>query len=258
MSRLARALGVVVVALSLVSTPAVAQEGDGATIAQTVIVKPLPGHGAAFEQGVRDHFEWLGDQGLDWTWLTWEVTAGPRTGSFLVGTFGHNWSDFDDPPVDPQAAAQSIDERIAPHVDEVQISYYRTLEGLSMPPAAPGQSPMAQIVTFWVNPGHEQQFELAVQLFRDAFEQGLPDAEFTFYQLALGGEGGTQYVVGIPYANFAAMDGMGATGGFNALLEAAYGETGSDEIQEMLNEAVANVQDELLVLRPDLSYRPGT
>jgi hypothetical protein len=48
-----------------------------------------------YEAGRKKHMAWHKSQNDPWSWHKWEVLTGPNTGSYVVGTFGHNWKDME-------------------------------------------------------------------------------------------------------------------------------------------------------------------
>ncbi len=57
--------------------------------------KVLKGKDKVFQKNVAAHVEkWHGVG--QWNQYGWRVETGPRTGQYLIGTFGHYWKDFDE------------------------------------------------------------------------------------------------------------------------------------------------------------------
>ena len=249
-----RAVALSAVGLLALASPALPQT-DGPTITQAIVAQPLAGHVLDFEEGVRDHLSWAMDNGSDWTWRAWEFIAGERTGSYLFATGNHGWADFDSPPVDPMANRGSVQERIAPHVDEVYVSWSRVLTDLSMTNPDEPVRPMVELITMQVDPQHQNTFEAVMADFKASLEAAAPESRFTVYQRAVGGNG-SEYVLAVPRANWAAFDGVGATDGLRPPMEAMYGRAGTDRLQAMFGEAVLSTRSEVMVFRPDLSQIP--
>jgi len=83
-----------VAVLLLLASAAIAQT-PSAPVAQIFVNKPWPGKQQAYEQGRVKHMAWHKGQKDQWAWYTWEVMTGENTGAYIVGTFDHNWKDFD-------------------------------------------------------------------------------------------------------------------------------------------------------------------
>jgi len=66
------------------------------SIAQIVFAVPKPGAVEKYEQGIKRHIAWRKANHDTWAWQTWEVVTGKDAGSYITGTFGHRWEEFDD------------------------------------------------------------------------------------------------------------------------------------------------------------------
>lgn len=231
-----------------VTSPASAQN-TAADMAYTIVAEPMPGHASAFEEGARKHLEWVGEEGGSWTWAVFEIAFGERTGQYFFFSGGHTYADFDQPDVDPVANAESIDRNVAPHVENAVAQLIRLRPDLSMVVPGAALSPLYEVVTFQLNPGHEPQWVHFLERLKTAFEDtGFP-IEYLVFQGAQGGTLG-EWVVSIPHENFASMSGPGD---FDALLEQAFGEFESQSLLGILDEAIGSSTNEIFVLRRDLS-----
>ena len=246
-------LALAAIPILTVTSPAPAQNTP-ANMAYVVVAEPMAGHASAFEEGARKHQEWVGQQGGSWTWAAFEIALGERTGQYVFFSGGHTYADFDNPDVDPVANAESIDRNVAPHVENVRIQLTRLRPDLSMLGEAGPLSPFYEVVTFQVNPGHDQQWIHFLEKFKTALEGVGAPLEYLVFQGAQGGTLG-EWVVSIPHENFASMSGPAD---FGALLEQAFGEFESRSLLGILNEAIASSTNEIYVLRPDLSRNLGT
>lgn len=56
-----------------------------------------------------------------WVWLVWRIESGPLTGTYAIGTFNHDWSDFDSPPVDLTFAEANRQETMLPYAESVRV-----------------------------------------------------------------------------------------------------------------------------------------
>lgn len=226
-----------------------AQDAPG-TLAQVIVVDPLPGHAAALEEGAQQHLEWMRDAGGTWQWSAFEIVMGERTGSYVWGTFNHEYADFDTPDVDPQASSQSVDRNIAPHVDEVVVAMANLRPDLSMVVTDAPLRPMYEVVTFELNNGKDLQFAAALAMIKETFATAGGGIEYLVYQFAQGGSG--QWVVSIPHESFSSMGGMDDAG-FLGMMRQVHGEHGARNLTDLMDTSVARVTSEIFVLRPDLS-----
>src|SRR5678815_1889883 len=82
----------------LAGSMGVAQQSSNApqgTLAEIHINKVKPGMTRKYEEGRKKHMMWHHKQKDAWSWYTWEIVTGENTGAYVIGTFGHNWSDLD-------------------------------------------------------------------------------------------------------------------------------------------------------------------
>jgi hypothetical protein len=71
------------------------QQTQSGTIAEIHVNRVKPGKTQQYEAGRKKHMAWHKGQNDPWSWYVWEVTTGPGTGSYVVGTLKHAWKDFD-------------------------------------------------------------------------------------------------------------------------------------------------------------------
>ena len=156
-----------------------AQEEAPGTAAQIILVKPLPGHGAQFEEGVRRHTEWLVEHGAEWSWLAFYISMGERTGQYVFATFNHAFADFDEGDVTAPGSDESMRENVLPHVGEMQVAMIRLRPELSMVlPDAPFR-PLYSIYTVELKPGGNDVYEHFLAKIRGALvAMGATEAEY--------------------------------------------------------------------------------
>jgi hypothetical protein len=249
----ARVLAVAALAAALGILPASSQAQDaGGNIAQTVIVDPLPGHGLAFEEGMKAHQENMIRAGDESVWVTFEIVAGERSGQFMVGSFGHDWADFDQaPPVDPARAQESMADNIMPHVGDFRVQWMERLVDLGgWTPDSP-QAPMYEVVSFQVRTGMDSAFENFLKKMKHALEEAGTMPAYSVFVPVLGGNGG-QWAISVPHQTMAEFGGP-SRDWMEQLLVQVYGHADMQVIIDGLNAAVESTTSELFVLRPDLS-----
>jgi len=92
--------------------PALAQQP--AEIVEIHINRVKPGMTQQYEAGRKKHMLWHKSQNDAWSWHTWAVLTGPATGSYVVGSFEHNWKDLDGREKFLQADGADVQTSIAP------------------------------------------------------------------------------------------------------------------------------------------------
>jgi len=238
-----------ILALLALATPSLAAQEAPGVMGQVIRVEPITGHSQPFEEGVRQHSEWVAGQGGQWTWIAFEVVMGPRTGQYLFGTFNHAYADWDTPDVDPEGSAESIGRNVAPHVEDVEVSLIRLHPDLSMTVADAPIAPLYEVVTMEVALGKDAQFTSFMAGLKSAFEAaGLP-ARYSVFQPAQGAAA-NNWTVSIPHESFAA---MGEGSDLQELTRQTLGAAQSDALWEMAADAIVARSSDVFALRPDLS-----
>ena len=236
-----------------VSTAAGAQQPQN-TVVEVHRVTPKPGMRAQLEAGRVKHMAWHKQQGDTWAWHVWEVTTGPDTGSYIIGSPNHEWKDVDTWNA-KMAKGDAADAAVnlAPYQASSSMSYWVMLADASRPPAPGGQLVMATFTTYHIKPGKADQFREALRTVRGALEKGNFPLRSIWYVLANGGPTGT-YAVLTPRASMAEMALPQPS--LMETVEKALGRSASDAAFDAFNDAVDGGSSELLEFRADLSYLP--
>lgn len=250
-----RKRGVFLVALCVVllALPAAAQMGQG-NIARVVFIKAKAGMSKQFEEGFKKHLAWHKAQKDMWTYPGWQVISGDIS-SYGVGTFGHNWADFDTPGVPGDADQADAQVNIAPYVDSVEFTYWAYLKEVSRPPAEGTETPLSQVLSFRVHFGKADDFNRIIRKITDGLNKANWEGRYEWYSLVNGGDV-PAYVLVLPRANFAAMAPPAKS--FVAALEEAIGRQETEELLEDFEKCVKSETTEIVRSRPDLSYTPTT
>lgn len=236
-----------------VSAAAGAQPAQN-TVVEVHRITPKAGMRAQLEAGRVKHMAWHKQQGDTWAWHVWEVTTGPETGSYIVGSPGHQWQDLDAWAA-KMAKGDAADAAVnlAPYTASSTMSYWVMLADVSRPPAPGGQPVMATFTTYHLKPGKADQFREALRTIKGALEKGNFPRHSIWYVLANGGPTGT-YAVLTPRASMAEMAPTEPS--LRNVVEAALGRTATDAAFDSFNDAVESGTSELLSFRLDLSYLP--
>jgi len=247
-----RRLGVfaVFVCLLLLALPVATQEEE-ANIARIIFQNVKPGMEAQYEAGRKAHMAWHKAQNDTWAWNVWETVSGPNTGQYGVGTFGHNWSDFDNPSVSDEADEADFQDNIAPYVNPPVIQYYASLPKVSR--GWEGTPKMLEIIDFHVEYGESQTFNYLIRKFHEAIGKTNWPVQYEWYALVNGGKRGT-YVLVLPRGSWAAFKGPEKP--FDAMLEEAYGRQEAEALLHKYSKIVKYTENAIIETRPDLSYIP--
>jgi len=240
--------------LTLVAvTPALAQQPG--RLVEIHINRVKPGLTQQYETGRKKHMAWHKSQNDAWSWYTWAVVTGEGTGSYVVGTFQHNWKDLDGREKFTQADAADAQANMGASLVADEQSYYLFRKDLSsaqeevFPPA-----PLVSVTHFMLNPDGVNEFTDAVKKVADGIKKtNYPSSGATrWYQLVNGGTGPHFVLVG-DRANWASFQPP-TDKTLDAMMEEAYGKEQGAAILSSLRKAIHSVYTEALEYRPDLSY----
>ena len=184
-------------ALLLGVVPALAQV-QPKTVAEVLFVAPKPGSTADFEAATKRHMQWHRQQNDTWAWIVWEEVNGERMGQYVVGTFGHDWKDFDDRANFEKEDVANAMSLIGPYIQSLSGSFYAVRPDLSLTPPSPGGQPsaMATVTTVLLKPGSSSESEEAIKEVNAAIKKSnWPAKPSAWYQLLNGGEGPTLVMV---------------------------------------------------------------
>lgn len=231
------------------------EEQQASNVNEIILVEVAPDHEAAFEEGVQQYMDDLGDLGLEVRWDAWQIMTGKHTGDYYVGTFGHSFSDFDETTVDdPEAAEQSARENISPNIQSSTSGIWRTVESLSRPdPDAEGMAPLTVVTFYELKPGMERDFANAVRRLRSAaMDEGWSEY-WTLYRLQFGGGPVAALVSGADSWS----ELQDPDRGLDEVFESATSEYEFEQVREQFYRSLQSVRTEVLQYREDLSYLPG-
>jgi len=236
--------------LLALALPVATQEEDG-NIVRVIDQNVKPGMEAQYEAGRKAHMAWHKAQNDPWGWLVWQVISGENSGHYVIGTFGHKWSDFDNPPVTEEADDADFQKKVAPYVGAPQTRYYAFLSKVSRP--WEGMPKMNEVVFFHVEYGEGETFNHLIKKFHEAIGKTKWPVHYSWYALVNGGKSGT-YVLVLPRDSWAAFQGPDKP--FSAMLEEAYGRQEAEALIHKLGKVVKYTENFTIQNRPDLSYIP--
>lgn len=244
-----------VVAL-VAAIPALAQQPG--KLCEIHINRVKPGMTQQYEAGRKKHMAWHKGQNDAWSWYTWAVVTGEGTGSYVVGTFEHNWKDLDGREKFTQADAADAQANMGPSLAGEEESFYVYRDDLSLAPQAFPPAPLISVIHFRLKADGVNDFVEAVKKINDGFKKtNYPQAGASrFYQLVNGGESPHFVLVG-DRANWGSFQPP-TDKTLDAMMEDAYGKEQGGAILSSLRKAIRSVYTEALQYRPDLSYVAGS
>jgi hypothetical protein len=205
---------------------------DEKNLNQIYFAKVKAGKTLEFEESLKNHMAWLGQQGEKWTWAVWSRVAGEDLAVYAIGSWGHDFAELD--------AHGSMAMRNRQHWLETAGQYVEAISGrlvvsrpdISKPPATNAPPPMAWVIEQTFTVGSEQEFNhLAKQITEAINKTGWP-VTYTWNQVIAGTSAPTMTLV-IPSDNWAGLKGPAEP--FEAMLEKAMGRQGAKALQDRLN-----------------------
>ncbi len=252
----ARSMALAVVFALAAVLPVMAQ--DVGHVAEIHSNRVKPGMTQQYEAGRKKHMGWHKSQKDAWSWYTWEVLTGDATGSYVVGTFQHQWKDFDGRDMFNAADGADAQASMGASLASQQMSYYRYREDLSSgPEVLPPPTKIISVTHFMVKPEGILDFIEGVKKVGEALKKtNTPMSGANhWYQLLNGGQGPHYVLVG-DRANWASFQPP-SDKTLDAIMEEAYGKEQGAAILAALRKAYRSSYSEILQYRPDLSYVAG-
>ena len=223
-------------------------------IVEIHINRVKPGMTQQYEAGRKKHMAWHKSQNDAWSWHTWAVLTGPATGSYVVGSFEHNWKDLDGRDKFTQADGADSETNIGPSLAVTEQSYYRYRADLSLSQQTFPPAPLISVTHFMLEPGGVNDFTDGIKKVNEGIKKtNFPQPGASrWYQLVNGGESPHFVLVGdrAAWANFQPPTDKT----LDSMMEEAYGKDQGAAILSSLRKAVRSTLTEALQYRPDLSY----
>jgi hypothetical protein len=107
-----------------------------------------------------------------------------------------------------------------------------------------------EIESFQIKPGHEDDWNTAVKMVKDAYSKGVPGAHWAMYQNVFGREGASFLVI-TPRKSASEIDAAFAQ---DAKFMAAMGPDGMKKLSELSAAAIASSETNLFIINPRESY----
>lgn len=246
--------GLTVGAALLIATAAAGQKTPD--VAEVSIWKLKAGATpAVFEAGRKKHMEFHAAQKDAFGWMTWEIVNGDRAGSYLTGTFGHYWKDFDGREAFDALDGADVARTTGAQAEVDTTGYWIYMSEVSREPAgATGPAAFAQLTHYMVNPADVPRFEDALKEIKPILDTASWPVHSSWYRLASGGEG-PHYVLSTRRDNWAAFAPVEKS--LIQVLTDSIGARRAAELLDTIRSSTREVYTEVLKFRSDLSYAPA-
>jgi hypothetical protein len=226
-----------------------------AEVSRIYYVTPKTGMEMQFEEAVKKHAAWHGQRNDPWQWVVRFNDTGNHTGEYLFISPGHQWKDFDNPPIPMRDDDAHFNTTVQQYVASWSSAILVTRRDLTRSPStAPAASPSV-VTYFHLRYGQTAKFVDAQRQIREALEKTNAPGQEIWYQMYASGRNAT-FVLALARENWAAFEGTGGPS-LRARVEQTFGAARADAIFRALEESVAFTESKITVARPDLSYTPA-
>lgn len=241
------------VALAACLAGPIAAQQQPAEVSRIFFVTPKAGMEMQFEAAVKKHADWHATKKDPWRWDVRFTETGRRTGEYVFVAGGHQWKDFDNPPVSAKDDGEHFFNTVGQYVASWSSSILVTRRDLTRAESTV-PAPMSVVVYFHLKYGQTAKFVNAQRQIREALDKTSAPTRSIWYQLSATGVNST-FVVAVPRANWAAFEGDGGPS-TRERVEQVFGRAAADAIYQALEEAINYTEAKVTVARPDLSYLP--
>lgn len=249
--RKAGVFSVAVLLLALAVPVAAQEEGP---LSMMYFVKVKSGMALQFEEALRAHVAWLGQQNEQWPWGIWMRAAGDDLGVYAIGSFGHTFEHFDARGALWQSNRQhwlstvsQYVESISGHVSVMRADISRPMEGME------GPAPLAWVIGHQLKVGTEEEFNHAAKRIHEAIVKTNWPVHYEWVQVIAGGPS-PSFALVIPGQKWT--DFNQPEEPFRAMLEKAYGREGAQALIDIFDKITVSESSAIYVYRADLSYMP--
>jgi hypothetical protein len=241
----------------LAALPAFAQQDEKTQIASLEFQKLKPGMSTQYEAGRKQKAAWHKSQNDSAPLFVWEIMNGEDTGTYIVGRLGLHWADMDHPSVPDQADLDEFNKAMGNYVESVvRRDYALMTKSSNAGDMSGGPGKFAEVTTFRVKYGHEDDFVAGVQRVTEAAKKTNWPPKWQFFHLASGGNTDI-YVLVEDHPNWADMEDKPDTKPFPVMLNEAFGHAQAESMMHDFDNSVVEETHEIIQFRADLSYMPG-
>lgn len=246
----------VLVCLTLIAVacPLVAQDHAG-SISRVSFWTVKAGMLDQFEAGLKKHNEFHRSANDPNALHTWTVLNGPDAGSYIRGSLGHDWADFDQEDSTSEEDARDVAANLDPYIETDVPRHYLFLRDISSPPKPEGISPLSNVIFFRLNQDGEQAFREGITKFHEAVgKTQWPTKGYFWHELWSGGAHPT-FVLVLPMDSWADMVPLEPA--FPEMIIQAYGPEEGLALLESFGQVIKKQWSQVHQYRTDLSYLPA-
>lgn len=232
-------------------TPLVVSSQEGQKYLLNVSeLKIKPGHDDQFTEAVKEYKACYQENQGTGTWNIWKRLHGDGNVYVLTSTM-ENWAELDE---DQKEAADKqcrniIKESIWPHIESSSYSIAESMPKISRSPG--GDMPVVWVTFFDVK--YTAEFREVINEVSTAMREDQGEPRGIWYSFMGGAADAPNYMVSVPYKNFAALD-MEEDGPWE-IMEKKHGKAKMEEMRNKFRNSVSNIWSYLYHYKEDLSMR---
>ncbi len=225
------------------------------TVGEYYVLKPKAGNVQQFEAGLKKHMAFHKKTNDTFTWLTWVYVSGPELGSYLIGTGGHAWKDFDGREKFEAEHSADVAANVAPYTESMRKTFWIQRPDLSLSDEGAEPAKFLGVLEFMVKPEGVGPFTEAVMKINEGLKKtNNVTNRSRWYTLASGDDG----------PRFALVQERNSWAEFEAgpkslpqMMEEAFGKDAAVDLMKKVTSSYWHNKSYILGYRADLSYRPG-
>jgi len=231
--------------------PGWAQKAQPESLEVVHRVKPVPGRTQMFEQALVEHLVWLREQGDAWRWNSWEVIVGQDTGSYVIRSGGHAWSEFDGRGSLERRSAARWAQDVAPSVESMVSEIYLQRADISRKNENLEDATLLSTNRLLVKYDRFADFSSILA----PLAQAMKSSEYVFFRWQMLLNGGEQYILSFDFPKRTWADNLPQTP-FWSMVADVHGEAEAERMRRIWFESIVKHDTGMDLYRDDLSSRP--
>jgi hypothetical protein len=225
------------------------------TVGEYFVTKPKAGMTQQFEAGRKKHMAFHKKSNDTFAWITWEIVSGPELGSYMIGTGGHAWKDFDGREKFNAEDTADVTANVGAYTESNRNAYWVYRPDMSISEEGPNNSKFLAVLEFTVKPDGVPAFtECIVKINEGLKKTNNVTNKSRWYVLASGDEG-PRFALVQERNSWAEFDAGTKT--LPQMMEEAYGKEAAAELMKKVSSSYWHYKNYILQYREDLSYIPG-
>jgi hypothetical protein len=225
------------------------------TVGQYFVSKAKAGSVQQFEAGRKKHMAFHKKANDTFSWITWQIMSGPELGSYMIGTGGHAWKDFDGREKFQAEDDADVAANVGPFTESTRSAYWVYRPDMSISEEGPDHSKFLAVLEFTVKPDGVPAFTEGVMKINEGLKKtNNVTNKSRWYVLASGDEGPRFALV---QERNSWSDFEGGPKPLPQMMEEAFGKDAAAELMKKVSSSYWHYKSYILQYRADMSYIPG-